>query len=233
MARKIVHSEQVYGVSRSQMWKMEEALKAKHPGATVTTRWNSRQGHYTITASIEAAATRIQLRGVCQYCGRHQAVDGDTIVLHGYQRPGHGYTVGRCLGAKHTSLNKSDKLTRQWLAETTIAKNKFAIESEQTQKAARAAGIVFNNAEEHGAGYAKPRESWRSWQKPTEQQLAEFEAAMKAWETKFPKYSQWQRLEARASELRSAYNNEHMMEQHLTALLAAGHQGTPYMEVEK
>ncbi len=38
-------------------------------------------------------------RATCQICAREQALDGESrMVLHGYTRPGDGYTYGRCPG---------------------------------------------------------------------------------------------------------------------------------------
>lgn len=36
--------------------------------------------------------------GTCGFCGKEQRVQDNQLVLHGYKRPGHGYTEGRCPG---------------------------------------------------------------------------------------------------------------------------------------
>jgi hypothetical protein len=48
---------------------------------------------------------RIQMRGTCQCCGSSVAVADGITSLHGYRRPGDGYTVGKCFGAKHAPAN--------------------------------------------------------------------------------------------------------------------------------
>lgn len=45
--------------------------------------------------------------GTCGFCDRQQRVQQDKLVLHGYQRPGTGYTVGRCPGAKNPPFELS------------------------------------------------------------------------------------------------------------------------------
>jgi hypothetical protein len=48
-------------------------------------------------------------RGTCQVCGRQQSIGTDGLmVLHGYTRPGDGYTVGRCydVGTKPFELDR-------------------------------------------------------------------------------------------------------------------------------
>ena len=45
-------------------------------------------------------AAQLQYPGTCPYCEQVQMTNGaNRLVLHGYRRPGEGYTVGRCLGA--------------------------------------------------------------------------------------------------------------------------------------
>jgi len=39
-----------------------------------------------------------QTIGTCAICFHEQVVRGDQMVLHGYQRPGHGYIIGNCFG---------------------------------------------------------------------------------------------------------------------------------------
>lgn len=44
-------------------------------------------------------------RATCQICFRQQALTADRrMVLHGYERPGHGYAVGSCPGVGHAPL---------------------------------------------------------------------------------------------------------------------------------
>ena len=62
------------------------------------------------TVNVYAAAeveTRDQLRGTCQRCGASVAVQGGTIVHHGYERPGYGYIVGGCGGVNNLPAETS------------------------------------------------------------------------------------------------------------------------------
>lgn len=66
-------------------------------------------------------------RGECQACfrwfvGRHS---GTTLLLvnHGYERPGHGYLVGRCWGVESEPYQLSCEVTKKWhksLSEKTL-----------------------------------------------------------------------------------------------------------------
>lgn len=47
--------------------------------------------------------------GECQICGRMLKVIDGRLSLHGYQRPGWGYVVGRCYGAKYPTYQESKK----------------------------------------------------------------------------------------------------------------------------
>ena len=42
-----------------------------------------------------------QTIGHCAICMREQVVRHDVMVLHGYQRPGHGYIIGNCFGVDY------------------------------------------------------------------------------------------------------------------------------------
>ena len=62
-----------------------------------------------------------QLRAECSYCQQSQCVDSNNtnMVLHGYQRPGHGYTLGQCRGAyrPHFGTPEGRELAREWATE--------------------------------------------------------------------------------------------------------------------
>jgi hypothetical protein len=48
-----------------------------------------------------------QTIGTCAICMRQQVVRGGRMVLHGYQRPGHGYVIGNCFGVDHQPYETS------------------------------------------------------------------------------------------------------------------------------
>ncbi len=58
-------------------------------------------------AAKKAERTR-ENTGTCGVCGHEQKLkNGKTLVLHGYQRPGHGYIVGDCFGVGYQPWEKS------------------------------------------------------------------------------------------------------------------------------
>jgi hypothetical protein len=62
-----------------------------------------------------------KLSGTCQACFRTQALarNHNAIVLHGYRRPGTGFTEGRCQGADHQPWELSCEISKRWLARVT------------------------------------------------------------------------------------------------------------------
>lgn len=69
-----------------------------------------------IVYRIEQVEGRAQMRGICQGCGGSVAVDGETTSLHGYERPGDGYVVGRCHGARRPAANFDLTLAKSLIA---------------------------------------------------------------------------------------------------------------------
>jgi len=56
--------------------------------------------------------------GTCQCCfGTFKAPKSVTLSLHGYERPGNGYIVGRCRGEGHVPFEVSCEQTKIWLQE--------------------------------------------------------------------------------------------------------------------
>jgi hypothetical protein len=114
-----LHSEQVYSLNRDTLRAKLIELAARFPGAEIKHRRLPNYGHgYTISVHGEGEATRIQLRGHCQFCGNHQVVKDGVLVLHGYQRPGNGWIFGRCPGAAEKPLQVDETITRASLAHT-------------------------------------------------------------------------------------------------------------------
>jgi hypothetical protein len=60
-----------------------------------------------------------KLSGTCQACFGLQALRKNAIVLHGYRRPGTGFTEGRCQGADELPYELSCELSKRWLARVT------------------------------------------------------------------------------------------------------------------
>lgn len=66
------------------------------------------------------ARSSSQLRGVCQVCEADVAVKAAnkhghfTTSLHGYERPGNGWILGRCWGAQRPSWETSNAIVIQW-----------------------------------------------------------------------------------------------------------------------
>jgi hypothetical protein len=90
-------------------------------------------GSYQRVSVYEVAevASRIQYRGTCQVCGGQQAVVDGRLALHGYSRPGWGYTVGRCWGSHEQPAEVSIVLA----TETRETLLRGAAERRETQKA--------------------------------------------------------------------------------------------------
>ena len=52
--------------------------------------------------------------GTCQWCfGEYKVNARRKVVLHGYQRPGYGYTMGQCSGYNHSPFEDEHALTDQ------------------------------------------------------------------------------------------------------------------------
>ncbi len=55
--------------------------------------------------------------GTCQICFREQQTRAGRLVLHGYKRPGWGYTVGKCWGCDYAPFQVSCERTKQFIGE--------------------------------------------------------------------------------------------------------------------
>jgi hypothetical protein len=58
---------------------------------------------------------KVERLGECPACGNDQVVRKTGMVLHGYERPGHGYTIGRCFGVGYKPLEVSDEGLRAFI----------------------------------------------------------------------------------------------------------------------
>lgn len=81
-------------------------------------------------------ATNKMRRAECQACAQQQAIDrSNRMMHHGYQRPGHGYIEGDCIGVGELPYQLSCDVTKRWLSEleTRVAswqENLSALESD-------------------------------------------------------------------------------------------------------
>lgn len=68
----------------------------------------------------ERAAARVGRDGECQICTNRQIVQKELLVLHGYERPGHGSVNGECYGRGYPPYEVScDRL--RWYIEIFLA----------------------------------------------------------------------------------------------------------------
>lgn len=115
MARIKLHSEHFAGLNRENLRARLAALRVEYPTADINARRQRNYGNgYSITVTGEGSG-RIQTRGHCQFCGAEQVVKHGKLVLHGYERPGNGWTHGRCPGVREVPLQASQELTERWL----------------------------------------------------------------------------------------------------------------------
>lgn len=69
-----------------------------------------------IAKKAAVAASRVGRDGECQICQHRQILDSrGNLVLHGYQRPGHGYIVGDCFGVGHPPWEVSSDALAEWI----------------------------------------------------------------------------------------------------------------------
>lgn len=67
-------------------------------------------------ATKRAERTR-ENTGTCGVCGSEQKLKNGTLVMHGYQRPGHGYLEGSCFGVGYEAFEKSSAACVAWIKE--------------------------------------------------------------------------------------------------------------------
>jgi hypothetical protein len=69
-----------------------------------------------IAKKAAVAISRVGRDGECQICQRRHILDSrGNLVLHGYQRPGHGYIVGDCFGVGHPPWEVSSSALATWI----------------------------------------------------------------------------------------------------------------------
>jgi hypothetical protein len=102
---------------------------------------------------VEQVETTTQTRGVCQGCGGDVAIVDGVTSLHGYKRPGHGWTEGRCFGAQISPANVTLDHTHYLMfscTELAIAHEKRAAEYE-----AKVEELRVSNREESKKAYTQ------------------------------------------------------------------------------
>lgn len=96
--------------------------------------------------------------GTCQCCFNSQKVskgNGKLLSLHGYERPGHGYIVGDCMGQGEQPFEVSCELTK---------KLRTTVENMKTQAEAYLARLQANEVEElHTQVETDEKVPGRSW----------------------------------------------------------------------
>lgn len=188
---------------------------------------------------------RVRLRGVCQCCGNAQVVSADrqgvlVLVLHGYNRPGWGYTVGRCPGTGEQALNQDKVLTETWHAQNVAwherAQAALTAAEVREQAASRAlyAGDVYDR--EPGAHQARPRDprdKYSRVRKTTTEKAAELLAyrnELKVWRKQYPLHGAYETAKAVHQDARTTEYKASQAREHFARLLASGVHGTPLTE---
>lgn len=108
-----------------------EAEAKAHIVASYVERFRDRFHVEKRTVKSEAEIGR---RMTCQCCGRDILANLGTIALHGYERPGHGWQTGSCMGAKalpfEVSRDRLGEMIRRWRS------HKAALENNRVETAA-------------------------------------------------------------------------------------------------
>jgi hypothetical protein len=88
-----------------------------------------------VAKKAAVAASRVGRDGECQICQRRHILDSrGNLVLHGYQRPGHGYIVGDCFGVGHPPWEVSSDALATWIEQLKAQSGQLAQEADRTTK---------------------------------------------------------------------------------------------------
>lgn len=74
-------------------------------------------GHEKRHGQREVEIESAEPAGTCQICFKAQQTKNGNLVLHGYHRPGWGYTVGKCWGCYAKPFEVSCERTKEFIAE--------------------------------------------------------------------------------------------------------------------
>ena len=95
-----------------------------------------------IAKKAAVAASRAGRDGECQICQRRHILDSrGNLVLHGYQRPGHGYIVGDCFGVGYPPWEVSSDRLAEWIE---LLKKRSKQANEDAVKASKLTNITIN-----------------------------------------------------------------------------------------
>jgi len=139
---------------------------------------------------------RVRHRGHCQCCGGLQVVEAGRMVLHGYERPGEGFIVGRCPGVNEPPMEISMTRTYAWKKSAEIVVAETMVEIERAKATLVAARAVWAEAG-YPSGELKPRRPSRE----TAETVAAWTAAHAAWEAANPIHAAIARAEAEETRL--------------------------------
>jgi hypothetical protein len=189
-------------------------------------------GSYQYVAVYEVVEVegRVRMRGVCQCCGGEQVVENGEIVLHGYRRPGYGYTVGRCIGVRRKPLQVENTLTielRDGCAATLADAQKKRATFEKSLKAAKDALYLNDDFDriEPDAISTKPRAP--HGRKPSDEEIAKYEAALRDWSTRNPRTAKYDRLDVAVRTIEQEIWQMEGELRHFEKLLSSGVHGSP------
>lgn len=99
-----------------------------------------------IAKKAAVAASRVGRDGECQICQRRHILDSrGNLVLHGYQRPGHGYIVGDCFGVGHPPWEVSSDALATWIEQL---KARSAQDAQSAVRVAKLTTIDVNRGSE-------------------------------------------------------------------------------------
>jgi len=88
-----------------------------------------------IAKKAAVAASRAGRDGECQICQQRFLLDSrGNLVLHGYQRPGHGYIVGDCFGVGHPPWEVSSDALAEWIERLKARSAQLAQEATRVAK---------------------------------------------------------------------------------------------------
>ena len=97
------------------------------------------------------AASRVGRDGECQICQRRHILDSRrNLVLHGYQRPGHGYIVGDCFGVGYPPWEVSSDRLAEWID---LLKTRSAQAAQEATRTAKLTTIDVNRGSDRNPRY--------------------------------------------------------------------------------
>lgn len=100
----------------------EDLFRELRPGDEAEGEWYVerdfiRREHVRCRSVLRSEENPTGPSGTCQVCFKRQKTRDGLMVLHGYQRPGHGYIVGECWGVSYPPFEISAERTQAFLDE--------------------------------------------------------------------------------------------------------------------